>query len=266
MKLTDFLADIGRPVAFHPGLKKLTKSTTATLFLCQFIYWTGKQADPEGWIYKTSDEIEEETGLTYNEQATARTHLLKLKFIEEEYKRLEHKMVFRIMAKAIDEAWRNLQCTIPESQIMALGKDESSNSLNSNTQTTTENTNNGNEKPSLPRGKSVRKPKPPKEKVEDHPEHRQIFSALARICKLDMKLKGGQIGKTAKELCQAGYHINDLENFEKWWKEKDFRGMKGTPPMLEQVKEKILQARKIPDRLHPRLPPIQLNKCLYSIR
>lgn len=107
MKLTDFISDIGRPVAFYPGLRKITGSTTATLFLCQLIYWDGKQTNPEGWIYKTSDEIEYETGLSYDEQVTARKNLVRAGFIEEKYKRLEHKMYFRISKNAINEKWRN---------------------------------------------------------------------------------------------------------------------------------------------------------------
>lgn len=107
MKITDILIDIGRPVAFHPGLKKITKSTTATLFLCQLIYWIGKQADPDGWIYKTSGEIETETGLTYKEQITARKNLIKLGFVEEKYKRLEHKIIFRVLINTINDAWEN---------------------------------------------------------------------------------------------------------------------------------------------------------------
>lgn len=140
MKLTEIITDVGRPVAFYPGLRKITGSTTATLFLCQLIYWNGKQADPNGWIYKTSDEIEEETGLSYDEQVTARKQLVKLGFIEEQYKRLDHKMTFRIMANAIDEEWRNLDNGIPESRNTALGKAESPQSLNSITETTAENT------------------------------------------------------------------------------------------------------------------------------
>lgn len=115
MKLTDFISDIGRPVAYYPGLKKITKSTTATILLCQLIYWTGKQADQNGWIYKTSADLEDETGLTYDEQKTARTQLIKLGFIEEIYRRLDHQMAFRIMANAINDNWRTGEQDIPES-------------------------------------------------------------------------------------------------------------------------------------------------------
>lgn len=105
MKLSDVLIDIGKPVAFYPGLRKITKSTTATLFLCQFIYWSGKEANGDGWIYKTSDEIEEETGLTYEEQKTARKYLIREGLIEEKYRRDIHKMYFRVLFDEIDTKW-----------------------------------------------------------------------------------------------------------------------------------------------------------------
>lgn len=141
MKLTEFISDVGRPVAYYPGLKKITKSTTATILLCQLIYWTGKQADPEGWIYKTSDDLEEETGLTYDEQKTARTQLVKLGLIEEVYRRLDHQMAFRIMANAINENWRTGEYGIPQSGVTALGKVASPDSLTETTaQTTAKNT------------------------------------------------------------------------------------------------------------------------------
>ncbi len=110
MKLTDFITDIGRPVAFYPGLRKITQSTTATLFLCQLIYWMGKGADPDGYIYKSSEEIEEETGLTYDEQRTARKKLVQLGFIEEHYARLEHQIRFRVIANAVNTSWASWQC------------------------------------------------------------------------------------------------------------------------------------------------------------
>lgn len=142
MKLTEFISDVGRPVAYYPGLKKITKSTTATILLCQLIYWTGKQADPEGWIYKTSADLEEETGLTYDEQKTARTQLVKLGFIEEVYRRLDHQMAFRIMANAINENWRTGDNGFPQSGDTALGKAALPDSLNTQTtpQTTPKNT------------------------------------------------------------------------------------------------------------------------------
>ncbi|MFA5416909.1 MAG: hypothetical protein WC341_00485 [Bacteroidales bacterium] len=105
MKLTDFLIDVGRPVAYYPGLKKITGSTTATIFLCQLIYWKGKGELKNGGIYKTSEELETETGLTYEEQKTARRRLLNIGILSETYARLDHTIVFYISLKRINELW-----------------------------------------------------------------------------------------------------------------------------------------------------------------
>lgn len=105
MKLSETLIDIGRPVAYFPRLRRLTGSTTATIFLCQFLYWFGKGADPEGWIYKTSDEIEEETGLSYEEQKTARRNLRRAGLLKERYARIEHTMYFMVDIEALNKQW-----------------------------------------------------------------------------------------------------------------------------------------------------------------
>ena len=140
MKLTDFITDIGRPVAYYPGLKKVTGSTTATILLCQFIYWRGKEADKTGWLYKTSDEIEEETGLTYNEQKTARKTLIDAGLMDEHYARLDHQLKFKVNLDAINEKWASLQPNIPESDDVTMGNDDIPQSLYE-TETTTETTN-----------------------------------------------------------------------------------------------------------------------------
>lgn len=108
MKPSKFLLDIGRPVAYYPRLRKLTGSTTATIFLCQFIYWTGKERAGDGWIYKTSDEIEDETGLSYKEQMTARKNLRKAGILNEKYARIEHTIYFQINLDKLNQRWEAL--------------------------------------------------------------------------------------------------------------------------------------------------------------
>lgn len=105
MKLTEFLHNIGRPIAYYPGLKKITGSTTATIFLCQFLYWHGRQHSVEGWIYKTQEEIEEETGLSRTEQETARRILKEKGFIEEKRCGLPRKLYIRLNIDLINQAW-----------------------------------------------------------------------------------------------------------------------------------------------------------------
>jgi DNA-binding transcriptional regulator GbsR (MarR family) len=105
VRLTDFLSEVGRPLSYYPSLKKITGSTVATIFLTQFVYWTGKQNDPEGWIYKTQDEIGEETGLSRSEQETARRQLKLKGLIEEDYKGLPRKLYYRVNIAKINDLW-----------------------------------------------------------------------------------------------------------------------------------------------------------------
>lgn len=109
MQLSTIVIDLGRPVAYYPGLRHITGSTTSTIFLCQLLYWSSdKRAKKDGWIYKTSVEIEEETGLSYNEQKTARNNLLALGLIEEERLRLDHTTRYRIAQNKLDELWSSV--------------------------------------------------------------------------------------------------------------------------------------------------------------
>jgi hypothetical protein len=77
----------------------------------------------------------------------------------------------------------------------------------------------------------------------NHPdsEHKKMFGQIASLCCVDPKLKGGQIGKAAKELLKAGYTSDSLETFTTWWK-ADWRGKH--PPTIQQVLDNILVAIK----------------------
>ena len=149
MKLTDFLQDVGRPVAYFPKLKRITGSTTATILLCQFIYWRGKESDGDGWLYKTSEEIEDETGLTYNEQKTARKALVEAGLVQEHYARLDHQLRFKIDLDKINESWGIEPPKNGESDDSTLGNDASPFSLNSNTENTQESTPQGEKENSM---------------------------------------------------------------------------------------------------------------------
>lgn len=106
MKLTHYIVDLGRAVAFYPGLRKLTGSTTATILLCQLLYWSDKTKT--GWIYKTSAEIEDETGLTYNEQKTAKKALSDAGLLDTEFKRLDHTSRYRVNQEELNRKWEEI--------------------------------------------------------------------------------------------------------------------------------------------------------------
>jgi len=71
-KYQKIIADILgiRPIAFNPALAKILGSAKAGLFLSQLLFWWGKGHKPD-WIYKTIEEITEETTLSREEQDTA---------------------------------------------------------------------------------------------------------------------------------------------------------------------------------------------------
>jgi len=105
MELGDFLIGIGRSVSYYPELRKITGTANASIMLLNIIYWCDKGKRGQGWFYKSAQEIEEETGLTYREQQSARKALVSKGFIEENYERLSHRMYFRPIMKNMNEAW-----------------------------------------------------------------------------------------------------------------------------------------------------------------
>lgn len=105
MRLSDFLNDVGRPAAFYPGLARALGDIKEAIFICQMSYWKEKGGDPDGWIYKTSEELEKETALSYKEQTNVRKGLVEKGLLEERYSRTEHLMYFRVNWTALNDLW-----------------------------------------------------------------------------------------------------------------------------------------------------------------
>lgn len=126
MRPSDLALDFGNPVAYYPGLVKYLGSVNAVLMFCQFFYLSGKEASPLG-IYKSVEDIESETGLSYREQVTARKQLTSRGILIETTKRLEHKIYFRIDADKLDEIITG-SAVIPRNAQSAVGEDENANS------------------------------------------------------------------------------------------------------------------------------------------
>lgn len=102
MRPSDLLLDFGRPVAYYPGLVKFMGSPHAVIFFSQIFYWQDKAHSDEG-AHKTREAIQDETGLTFDQQATARKQLVSRGILIETHKRLEHKVYFRIDCCRLDE-------------------------------------------------------------------------------------------------------------------------------------------------------------------
>ena len=75
-KVKDMLPN--RIVGYSPDLARIVGGATTGLFLSQLLFLSDKGANPEGWVYKSEQEMGKETGLTKREQQTARRKLLAL--------------------------------------------------------------------------------------------------------------------------------------------------------------------------------------------
>jgi transcription initiation factor IIE alpha subunit len=75
-KVKDMLPN--RVVGYSPDLARIVGGATIGLFLSQLLFLSDKGANPEGWVYKSEQEMGKETGLTKREQQTARRKLLAL--------------------------------------------------------------------------------------------------------------------------------------------------------------------------------------------
>jgi hypothetical protein len=67
-----------RVVGYSPDLARIVGGATTGLFLSQLLFLSDKGANPDGWVYKSEQEMGKETGLTKREQQTARRKLLAL--------------------------------------------------------------------------------------------------------------------------------------------------------------------------------------------
>jgi hypothetical protein len=67
-----------RTVGYSPDLARIVGGATIGLFLSQLLFLSDKGANPDGWVYKSEQEMGKETGLTKREQQTARRNLLSL--------------------------------------------------------------------------------------------------------------------------------------------------------------------------------------------
>jgi hypothetical protein len=67
-----------RVVGYSPDLARIVGGATIGLFLSQLLFLSDKGNNPDGWVYKSEQDMGKETGLTKREQQTARRKLLAL--------------------------------------------------------------------------------------------------------------------------------------------------------------------------------------------
>ena len=124
MEFSDFLKQIGRVVAYYPSLVPIAGSPTATILLCQLVYWETRNKSSDGWIWKVSDEITEETGLTENEQRTARNKLIERGLIEWKHRRSTHESGYTVNSETLNELWARYGTPIKQTAYKKVIKDD----------------------------------------------------------------------------------------------------------------------------------------------
>lgn len=85
-----------RPIAYNPIVAKAFGSVKLGILWSQMYYWSDKTKDEAGWIYKTQNEVFEETGLSRKEQETARKLGNKLGVLESMVMGVPPKVNFRV--------------------------------------------------------------------------------------------------------------------------------------------------------------------------
>lgn len=120
MRPSEALKLHGKPIAYFPQLAKPLGGSNASILFSHFFYWNDKGGSELG-IYRTAQEIEEETGLSVQEQRTARAKLRERGILIETEKRIEHRIYYRLDLDVFDELMmqhsRNAESTFPKSQI-----------------------------------------------------------------------------------------------------------------------------------------------------
>lgn len=81
--LFQLLSNMGTAVTYWPSFAHALDDLCAALFLSNFLFWQGKQHDPDGWIFKRQADILVETGLSRPRQESARKRLRELGILEE---------------------------------------------------------------------------------------------------------------------------------------------------------------------------------------
>ena len=102
MKPSELLRIIGKPIAYYPQLAKPLGGVNASLLFGHFFYWNDKGRSELG-VYRTADEIEVETGLSRDEQRTARRKLRERGVLIETEKRIEHRIYYKLDLDRFDE-------------------------------------------------------------------------------------------------------------------------------------------------------------------
>ncbi len=103
MEISKSLKAIGRPIFYWPTFCKAFGDSKTGIFVSNFLYWEGKQIDPDGWIYKSQKDIFTETGLERSGQEYARRKLKELECLREKKAGVPAKLYYLFDWEEIDK-------------------------------------------------------------------------------------------------------------------------------------------------------------------
>lgn len=131
---------LDRPIAFQRSFIRLDIGVTAALFLSQMTYWTNR-SDDDGWVYKTQEEWEEETGLSRYEQEGARKKLRSIGVLLEKRKGVPARLFYKVDNDVLFQALvaANKDAEKPHTGVRKTTKQVSGKPANFHTENTTEN-------------------------------------------------------------------------------------------------------------------------------
>lgn len=88
-----------RPIAIHRHVLQIAGQPAAGVLLSQLVYWTRRGVDIKaqcGWIHKSAEQWERETGMSWKVQKRARQHLIGQGLIEERQVGVPRRLEFRL--------------------------------------------------------------------------------------------------------------------------------------------------------------------------
>ena len=109
------LLPLEKPVAFFPQLARLFGDIETAIYFQQLYYWSDKGSRNDEFIYKTKEEIEEETTLTRSQQDRSRKKLELMKVLETKLLKangtptIHYKIDFRLVGNLLMEKQETYQ-------------------------------------------------------------------------------------------------------------------------------------------------------------
>lgn len=148
MSITNSISGLGRPVAFYPTISRAFQSNDTALIVCQFLYWRSRVGSR--WIFKTQEDIEQETCVPAHTQRRIFKRLSSMGFVEIKKKGVPAKNHYfwnwEAVDKFVSDYILSLQQSVSTSGDNLLGlevtnsKHKTKQNVTTITETTTENT------------------------------------------------------------------------------------------------------------------------------